>query len=109
MKVKLERGINEKGVNFFKIFINEEEISGLCNVSRILTNTDSEGRTGIWSIDSSFAKGENNKIFYFDKALDIHNDRLDYLKQEIIERSKIVREWVNSLPYKEEIEFTIPE
>ncbi len=109
MNIKIEREINEKGMNFFKLFINGEEKSGLCNMSRLLTNTDSEGRTGIFSDESSFTKGENTIVFNFGKSLNTNKDPLKYLKEELIKRSKIVRGWVNSLPYKEEIEFTIPD
>ncbi len=109
MKVRIERGINEKGNNFYILFVDNIKSNELYSASRLLTNTDSEGGTGIWSDECSFRKGEYSKIFNFGKSLDIKKDSLETIKEELIKRSKRVRGWVNSLPYKEEIEFTVSE
>lgn len=108
MNIKIERGINNDGKNFCELFINGENTS-IFRFSQLMTNTNSEGNKGIWENKDVFIKGEQRKEFNFGVDLVLSKMPLDYLKEELIKRSKVVREWVKSLPYKEEIEFTVSE
>lgn len=106
MKIKIEFGI-ENGQKFEYISIDgkPEEYS---EVSRKLTGSTDDYANGIFNYISSSPKyGEYTKDFRFDKPLNIFEMSTQEYINEVLNRAKIIKSWIKTIDFKNEIEFEI--
>lgn len=106
MKIKIEFGI-EKGKKFEYISI-DGKTEHYFNVSRMLTGATDEDVNGIFNyLSSSITYGDYVKDFRFDKPLDIFNMSAQEYITEMLHRAQIVKSWIKTIDFKNEIEFEI--
>ena len=106
MKIKIEFGI-ENGRKFEYISIDGKTETHF-GVSRKLTGSTDEDVNGIFNyISSSITYGEYKKDFRFDKPLNIFEMSSQEYIAEVLNRAKIVKSWIKTIDFKNEIEFEI--
>lgn len=105
MKIKIEFGI-EKGQKFEGVSIDGKP-KNYFEASRELTGSTDESSNGIFSSTSNIKYGEYIKHFEFDKPLNIFEMSAQEYIAEVLNRAQVVRKWINSIDFKDEIEFEI--
>ena len=106
MKIKIEFGI-EKGQKFEYISIDGNP-NNYSEASRKLTGSTDEDANGIFNYSSSNIKyGEYIKHFEFGKPLNIFEMSTQEYTTEVLSRAQVVRNWIKTIDFKDEIEFEI--
>lgn len=110
MKVKIERGIDEKGNNFCNWDIGDYKnchgnFSSGSEYSALV-----EKIVGVYSTlenKTRIAYGDYSKTFDFPVVLDIKTQSFIKIQSGLIQRKNQILNWINSLPVKESIEFEV--
>jgi hypothetical protein len=106
-KIRIERGI----VNGYKVLIVKyNDTCADSSISRKLTGTTSETGSGIfWTYDKeiTFVYGDHRRTFDFADSLSFETDSARDIQTKLIERIRLVRGWVQSVDYTEDLEFEI--
>lgn len=102
--IKIERGI-KNGRNYIKI---NGQSGNWYRISREITRTTHEEGTGIFeTLPQKIWYGEQEKIFTEFKRINYEKDSLKKISEEIKRRVKIIRAWIATLDYEEDITFTV--
>lgn len=105
MKVRIEFGV-EKGQKFEYISIDGNP-NNYFEASRKLTGSTDEDANGIFSSSSNIKYGEYIKHFEFDKPLSVFEMSNQEYINEVLSRAQVVRNWIKTIDFKDEIEFEI--
>lgn len=109
MKVKIERGIDEKGNNYCFWSIGEFKSSG--NFSSGSEYSALVGKiVGVYQANDTKTRivfGDYSKTFDFPAVAEFKTLPFAEIQNELIKRKKEILNWINSLLKKESIEFEV--
>jgi hypothetical protein len=104
MEIKVEFGIR-KGQKYEQVFV-DGNLTRRFEVSRKLTGSSDEDGDGILNRTSTTIKyGNCEKIFTFDKPLDVFSMTPKEYIEEVLSRAKTVKAWIDTIDFENVIKF----